>query len=76
MSCPPAAAELVQVVWALFVLYKPRARCDARVFSMTSRTSATSPAVVVLIVVKPTAFLMGRRQCVPDGACTRVLKYQ
>lgn len=35
-----------------------------------------SMAVFILIVVKPAAFLMARKQSVTSGACTRTLKYR
>ena len=55
-------------------LYKHRAGCDAHVFSMISHTSKASTAVLILIVVKPAVFFMGRKQSVTDDACTRMLK--
>lgn len=60
----------------ILFLYKHRVRCDAHIFSMTFRASTASTAALILIVVKPAVFLMGRKQSVTDGACTGMLKYQ
>lgn len=59
----------------ILFLYKQRVRCDTHIFAMTSHTSTASTAVLILIVVKPAVFLVGRKQSVTDGACTGMLKY-
>lgn len=68
-SHPPPMAELVQVGLGTLFLYKHRARCDAHVSPQISHSS-TPTALLIFIVVKSAAFLMGRKGC----AYTRMLQ--